>query len=107
MQYFIAACLYRYVHCPIDPDEPPAVPQPLPKYPYRTVGCVFNHQSFYANSQVISVILDYILVPSLLLGVQPSDSLDCCQFALLDETLWKCMSSDAIRSVCDVHLQVR
>ncbi|XP_062501209.1 centrosomal protein of 76 kDa-like isoform X2 [Corticium candelabrum] len=62
---------HRYVHCPIDPDEPPAVPQPLPKYPYRT----------------------------------PSDSLDCCQFALLDETLWKCMSSDAIRSVCDVHLQ--
>jgi centrosomal protein CEP76 len=43
---------HRYVHSPINPDDSPAEPQPVPNYPYRTVGCLFNHQSFYANSQV-------------------------------------------------------
>lgn len=44
--------IYRYSHCPINPDDPPALKQSSPGHPYKTVGCVFNHQSFYANSQV-------------------------------------------------------
>ena len=42
----------RYLHRAINPNDPPAVPQPKPAYPYKTVGCVFNHQTFYANCQV-------------------------------------------------------
>ena len=42
----------RYMHRPINPEDPPGVPQPKPAYPYRTVGCVFNDEKFYANSQV-------------------------------------------------------
>lgn len=42
----------RYAHRPINPDDPPALKQSRPDHPYRTVGCVFNHKSFYANSQV-------------------------------------------------------
>jgi len=43
---------HRYAHRPINPDDPPALKQSRPDHPYRTVGCVFNHKSFYANSQV-------------------------------------------------------
>ena len=46
------ALIPRYAHRPINPDDPPALKQSRPDHPYRTVGCVFNHKSFYANSQV-------------------------------------------------------
>ncbi|XP_074644636.1 centrosomal protein of 76 kDa-like [Tubulanus polymorphus] len=72
---------HRYVHQPINPNDPPSVPQPKPEYPYRTIGCVFNHKNFYANSQ-------------------PSDAVEICQFHLTEESLWKAMSEDAIKSVC-------
>lgn len=72
---------HRYIHEPIDPNAPPMDKQHRPKYPYHTVGCVFNHQSFYANNQ-------------------PSDRVDVCQFHLGDEARWKSMSQDAILSVC-------
>ena len=49
--------IYRYVHRAICPDDPPAVPQPKPTYPYRTIGAVFNHESFYANCQVLILLL--------------------------------------------------
>ena len=46
----------RYIHQAINPNDPPAVPQPKPTYPYKTVGCVFNHHNFYANCQVWRIV---------------------------------------------------
>ncbi|XP_040209863.1 centrosomal protein of 76 kDa [Rana temporaria] len=71
----------RYIHKPINPDDPPSVVQPKPLYPYRTIGCIFNHQHFFANCQ-------------------PSDSVDLCVCDLHDESRWKPMSAEAIKSVC-------
>ncbi|KAF5896117.1 centrosomal protein of 76 kDa, partial [Clarias magur] len=72
---------HRYLHQPIDPDAPPLIPQPKPTYPYRTIGCVFNHKSFLANCQ-------------------PSDSVELCVFDFSDASRWKAMSAEAISSVC-------
>ncbi|POI34772.1 hypothetical protein CIB84_001476, partial [Bambusicola thoracicus] len=72
---------HRYIHRPINPDDPPIIEQPKPLYPYRTIGCVFNHQKFYGNCQ-------------------PSDAVEVCVFDLHDESKWKPMSAEAIKSVC-------
>ncbi|XP_010637302.1 centrosomal protein of 76 kDa isoform X2 [Fukomys damarensis] len=72
---------HRYIHKPASPDEPPLAEQPKPLYPYRTIGCVFNHQMFLGNCQ-------------------PSDAVETCVFDLNDESKWKPMSEDAIKSVC-------
>ncbi|XP_075777118.1 centrosomal protein of 76 kDa isoform X2 [Pelodiscus sinensis] len=72
---------HRYIHNPINPDDPPLVEQPKPMYPYRSVGCVFNHQKFFGNCQ-------------------PSDAVEVCVFDLHDESKWKPMSGEAIKSVC-------
>ncbi|XP_043364068.1 centrosomal protein of 76 kDa isoform X3 [Dermochelys coriacea] len=71
----------RYIHTAINPDDPPLVEQPKPMYPYRTVGCVFNHQKFLGNCQ-------------------PSDAVEVCVFDLHNESKWKPMSGEAIKSVC-------
>ncbi|KAG9479092.1 hypothetical protein GDO78_012642 [Eleutherodactylus coqui] len=71
----------RYVHKPVNPDDPPLVEQPKPLYPYKSIGCIFNHQQFLANCQ-------------------PSDSVDLCVFDLNDESRWKPMSEEAIKSIC-------
>ncbi|XP_053570871.1 centrosomal protein of 76 kDa-like isoform X2 [Bombina bombina] len=57
------------------------VEQPRPLYPYRTIGCIFNDKRFLANCQ-------------------PSDSVELCVFDLNDESRWKPMSEEAIKSVC-------
>ncbi|VFV21772.1 centrosomal protein of 76 kda [Lynx pardinus] len=72
---------HRYIHKPVNPDESPVAEQPKPLYPYRTIGCVFNHQMFLGNCQ-------------------PSDSVEICVFDLNDESKWKPMSEEAIKSVC-------
>ncbi|KAM4687677.1 centrosomal protein of 76 kDa [Discoglossus pictus] len=72
---------HRYIHKPINPDDPPIVEQPRPDYPYRTIGCIFNHQRFLANCQ-------------------PSDAVEICVCDLNDESRWKPMSEEAIKSVC-------
>ncbi|KAL0963299.1 hypothetical protein UPYG_G00304330 [Umbra pygmaea] len=72
---------HRYLHQAIDPDAAPLVPQPCPKSPYRTIGCVFNHKSFLANCQ-------------------PSDAVELCVFDFHNQSLWKAMSEDALSSVC-------
>uniref|UniRef100_A0A8C7YYD1 Centrosomal protein of 76 kDa n=1 Tax=Oryzias sinensis TaxID=183150 RepID=A0A8C7YYD1_9TELE len=72
---------HRYLHRPVDPDAPPLSPQPKPSSPYRTVGCVFNHQTFMANCQ-------------------PSDSVELCVFDFQNPSRWKAMSEEALRSVC-------
>ncbi|XP_059920673.1 centrosomal protein of 76 kDa [Gadus macrocephalus] len=72
---------HRYLHQAIDPDAPPLAPQPKPSSPYRTVGCVFNHQSFLANCQ-------------------PTDAVPLCVFDLQNPSRWKAMSEEALRSVC-------
>uniref|UniRef100_A0A3P9P591 Centrosomal protein of 76 kDa n=1 Tax=Poecilia reticulata TaxID=8081 RepID=A0A3P9P591_POERE len=72
---------HRYLHRPIDPDAPPLVPQPKPSSPYRTVGCVFNHQTLLANCQ-------------------PSDAVELCVFDFQNQSRWKAMSEEALKSVC-------
>ncbi|TSK34864.1 Centrosomal protein of 76 kDa [Bagarius yarrelli] len=72
---------HRYLHQPIDPEAPPLDPQPKPTYPYRTIGCVFNHKTFLANCQ-------------------PSDLVELCVFDFLNASRWKAMSEEAIGSVC-------
>ncbi|XP_055083583.1 centrosomal protein of 76 kDa isoform X2 [Periophthalmus magnuspinnatus] len=72
---------HRYLHQAIDPDAPPLVQQPKPSHPYRTVGCVFNHQSFLANCQ-------------------PSDAVELCVFDFQNQSRWKAMSEEALKSVC-------
>lgn len=72
---------FRYIHKPTNPDGPPLAEQPKPLYPYRTIGCVFNHQMFLGNCQ-------------------PSDAVETCIFDLNDESKWKPMSEEAIKSVC-------
>ncbi|XP_034467299.1 centrosomal protein of 76 kDa isoform X1 [Hippoglossus hippoglossus] len=73
---------HRYLHQAIDPEAPPLAPQPKPSSPYRTVGCVFNHQNFLANCQ-------------------PSDAVELCVFDFQNQSCWKAMSEDALKSVCD------
>ncbi|KAM9199463.1 centrosomal protein of 76 kDa [Mergus octosetaceus] len=72
---------HRYIHRPVNPDDPPLVEQPKPLYPYRTIGCVFNHHKFFGNCQ-------------------PTDAVEVCVFDLHDESKWKPMSGEAIKSVC-------
>ncbi|CAJ1061468.1 centrosomal protein of 76 kDa [Xyrichtys novacula] len=72
---------HRYLHQAIDPDAPPLAPQPKPSSPYRTVGCVFNHHTFLANCQ-------------------PSDSVVLCVFDFQNQSRWKAMSTEALKSVC-------
>ncbi|XP_068048913.1 centrosomal protein of 76 kDa isoform X2 [Anomalospiza imberbis] len=72
---------HRYIHRPINPDDPPLAEQPKPLYPYRTIGCIFNHEKFLGNCQ-------------------PSDAVEVCMFDLHDESKWKPMSGEAIKSVC-------
>nr|XP_019946664.1 PREDICTED: centrosomal protein of 76 kDa [Paralichthys olivaceus] len=77
-------CILRetvYLHQAIDPEAPPLTPQPKPSSPYRTVGCVFNHQTFLANCQ-------------------PSDAVELCVFDFQNQSCWKAMSEDALKSVC-------
>ncbi|XP_013388058.1 centrosomal protein of 76 kDa [Lingula anatina] len=71
---------HRYIHRPSNPDDLPGT-SPKVQHPYKTVGAVFNHQSFYANSQ-------------------PNDSVQTCHFDLQNEARWKSMSEDAILSLC-------
>nr|XP_043890822.1 centrosomal protein of 76 kDa isoform X2 [Solea senegalensis] len=72
---------HRYLHRAIDPDGAPLSPQPKPSSPYRTVGCVFNHQTFLANCQ-------------------PSDAVELCVFEFQNQSRWKAMSEEALKSVC-------
>ncbi|KAJ8013424.1 hypothetical protein DPEC_G00053120 [Dallia pectoralis] len=72
---------HRFLHQSINPDSPPLVSQPRPSYPYRTIGCVFNHKVFLANSQ-------------------ESDAVELCRFEFHNQSLWKAMSEEALGSVC-------
>ncbi|CAF1509539.1 unnamed protein product, partial [Rotaria sordida] len=72
----------RYQHISIDPDAPPLDKLSLNniRHPYKTIGCLFNDKSFYAN-------------------VQPTCNVDTSVFRLTDQSKWKAMSVDAIASV--------
>jgi len=48
---------------------------------FTSVGCAFNDRSFFAN-------------------IQPHDGVDVCSFDFDDESRWKSMSSEVLRSVC-------
>ena len=61
---------HRYRHAHFDPNVQAGSPPPKPAHPYRTIGCIFNHTSFYANAQ-------------------PSDSVLTCGFSLHNRSQWK------------------
>ena len=42
----------RYIHKYINPDDAPLDKNIAIKHPYKTIGCLFNHKTFYANVQV-------------------------------------------------------
>jgi centrosomal protein CEP76 len=71
----------RYLHLFINPDDPPLDKNIVIKHPYKTVGCIFNHRTFYANMQSLA-------------------NVDTCNFNLKDQSKWKAMSEDAITTVC-------
>jgi len=79
---YLAFFLSRYQHTSIDPDEPPLDKLSLNNihHPYRTIGCLFNDKSFYAN-------------------IQATCNVDTCVFRLNDQSKWKSMSHDAIASI--------
>lgn len=52
----------------------------LIKHPYKTIGCVFNHRTIYAN-------------------IQSLPNVETCSFNLRDQSKWKAMSEDAISTV--------
>ena len=71
----------RYLHLYLNPDDPPLDKNVVIKHPYKTIGCIFNHKSYYANIQSLS-------------------NVDTCSFNLKDQSKWKSMSEDAILTVC-------
>ena len=73
----------RFFQSSYDPNTQAGTPLSPPSHPYRTIGCIFNHKSFYAN-------------------VQPSDNVLTCQFDLHNGSSWKSMSMDAIAAVTEV-----
>ena len=52
---------------------------------YRSIGCVFNHKSFYAN-------------------IQPDDMVKSTIFDLNDDSLWKAMDYKIIKSLPKVPM---
>ena len=59
-QGIFSLLFFRYIHQPLNPNDPPGVALPKPAYSYQTVGCVFNHQSLYANCQVcVEIVLEF------------------------------------------------
>ena len=70
----------RFAHKRVNPNDPPAVKQPINSHPYKIVGCIYNHACFFANTQ-------------------PRDVVETVDFTLEDPTLWKQMNSDSIASV--------
>ncbi|XP_013777512.1 centrosomal protein of 76 kDa-like isoform X2 [Limulus polyphemus] len=72
--FWDVASATRYKHCSAQKDCSKTM---KPKHPFKTVGCIFNHQSFFANCQ-------------------PTDSIERCCFDLNDPSKWKSMSTDAI-----------
>ncbi|KAL8560893.1 Centrosomal protein of 76 kDa [Nucella lapillus] len=72
---------HRFVHEPVNPMAPPMGKRERPKHPYKTIGCVFNHRTFYANAQT-------------------SERVEECRFDLHNGSLWKSMSSEVVLSVC-------
>jgi len=73
----------RYPHQLVDPYDPPIVSQPITKHPFKAVDCIYNHESFYANSQELS-------------------NVETTRFDLESRSIWKQMNSDAIKSVCKI-----
>lgn len=81
--HYITTIYYtRFFHPIYDPDIQAGTAVAPPTHPYRTIGCVFNHCSFYAN-------------------IQPSDNVLTCQFDLHHRALWKPMNRDALQTISE------
>jgi centrosomal protein CEP76 len=70
----------RYIHSIVDPYNLSFEKNIIVNHPYKTIGCLFNHKSFYANIQLLS-------------------NVDTCSFDLKDSSKWKAISQDAINTV--------
>ena len=64
---------HRYSHHLIDLDDAPSLKFTRCMHPFKTVGCAYNHKSFYAN-------------------VQPIDIVQAVDFSFETATLWKCIN---------------
>jgi len=60
MVQFLCHTSGRYPHVPVDPDDLPIRPGLKPPYPYKTIGCIFNHEYFFANAQVFSLAVIFL-----------------------------------------------
>lgn len=70
----------RYSHEPVNEETGGLSREP--KHGLKTIGCLFNHRHFFANSH-------------------PTDRVASCRFVLRDEARWKAMSEDAILAVTE------
>lgn len=66
----------RYKHVPIIKEDK----KNQLKYPYKTIGCIFNNNRFFANCQ-------------------PTDAVELCSFDLENSEKWKAMSPDAMELI--------
>jgi len=67
----------RYSHNTVKPNDPPSTKQPLNKYNFKAIGCVYNNSCFYANCQ-------------------PLDTVETCMFDFTSQSLWKRMTSTSV-----------
>lgn len=68
----------RYQHSPILLDDlPHEKSERKANHPYKTIGCLFNNNKFYANNQSL-------------------DRVDVCKFNLEEEGCWKKMSEESL-----------
>ena len=73
----------RYHQSVYDPDTQAGTVLTPPSHPYRTIGCVFNHKTFYANAQ-------------------SSDSVLTCNFNINNKSHWKRLSNEDVAIVRQV-----
>ena len=83
LNIFIVCNMYRYHQSPYDPDTRAGTALTPPTHPYRSVGCVFNHETFYANAQL-------------------SDSVLTCDFNINNKSLWKRLSTEDVSTLQQV-----
>lgn len=67
---------------------------------FATIGCVFNHRTFYANAQVLRAVFlcneENVKFHLFLCSLQASDSVSGCVWQLGNESCWKEMNSEVI-----------
>ncbi|XP_076826119.1 centrosomal protein of 76 kDa-like [Clavelina lepadiformis] len=71
---------HRYAHHKIDADDSPVMKKIRTDHPFHNIGCLYNHEHFYANLQHL-------------------DTVETTDFSVENSSLWKAMNLDAIKAV--------